>query len=259
MLEQTMNNTWIIFCAAAAVALGVPTASAAAEAAEDTGPWSGRVLLGYLATSGNTDNTSANLEAGANWDGERWHHSLAGRAIGQSQQNSTTAESYKLTYEAKFDLTERTYLFGLIDHNKNRFSSYPEQTFEFVGVGRRFIKTDRHELNAEFGVGATQSDLQAILPDGTRVPAGSEDEFAWRASGDYKWTITDTSWFAQSLSVSSSSSNTFTESVTEVGANIIGALALVISYKVQNNSDVQPGTEKTDTFTAVNLEYAFGK
>ena len=59
--------------------------------------------------------------------------------------------------------------------------------------------------------------------------------------------------------MNSGSSNTFTESVTELGANIYGALAMVLSYKIQNNSDVQSGTEKTDTFAAISLEYAFGK
>lgn len=232
---------------------------AAAEPAADPGPWSGRVLLGYLSTSGNTENTSGNLEAAVNWDGERWHHVLSGRAISQSQDKDTTAESYKATYEAKFDLSERTYVFGLLDYNKNRFTSFPTQTFQFAGIGRRFIKTEKHELNAEVGAGASQSDVQAILPDGSRVPMGSVDEFNWRASGDYRWTITETSWFSQTLSVNSGSSNTFTESLTELGANIYGALALVLSYKIQNNSDVQPGTEKTDTFAAINLEYAFGK
>ncbi|MBT8444097.1 MAG: DUF481 domain-containing protein [Gammaproteobacteria bacterium] len=65
--------------------------NAAEEQAEDAGPWSGRVLLGYLATGGNTENTSANLEAGVNWDGERWHHAFSGRGIGQSTDKNTTA------------------------------------------------------------------------------------------------------------------------------------------------------------------------
>jgi putative salt-induced outer membrane protein YdiY len=119
--------------------------------------------------------------------------------------------------------------------------------------------TDKHALNAEAGIGASQSDTQLILPDGTRQSTGSIDEFNWRASGDYKWTISETAWFAQALSVNSGSSNTFVESLTELGASIYGSLALVLSYKIQHNTDVQPGTEETDTFASVNLEYAFGK
>jgi putative salt-induced outer membrane protein len=57
--------------------------------------------------------------------------------------------------------------------------------------------------------------------------------------------------------VTESSSNTFTQSLTELRANVIGALNLVLSYAVQHNSDVLPGTEKTDTYTTISLEYAF--
>jgi len=235
----------------------------AALAQDEKGPWSGKVLLGYLATSGNTDNTSANLEAALNWDGARWHHELSGRAIGQSQDNDTTAETYKASYEAKWDITERTYLFGLLDYNKNRFTSYKQQTFQFAGIGRRFIKSEKFELEADVAAGASQADLQAFI-DVPPVPGfwqdeGTVDEVNWRASGKFGWKIGENARFLQTLSVNSGSSNTFTESLTELGANIYGSLAMVLSYKIQNNSDVQPGTEKTDTFAAISLEYAFGK
>jgi len=239
-------------CVAAALCLAGTAAYGAEEAAEEQGPWSGKVLLGYLATGGNTENTSANLEAALNWDGERWHHALSGRAIGQSQDKDTTAEAYKATYEAKFDLSERNYVFGLLDYNKNRFTSYVQQTFQFAGIGRRFIMTEKHELNGEIGAGFSQSDLAT-------PPGGSEDEANWRASGTYNWKISDNASFMQALSVNSGSSNTFTESVTELRANIYGTLAMVLSYTIRNNSDVLPGSEKTDTFAAVNLEYAFGQ
>lgn len=251
-----MTGIKTLAVAAIASFLSVP----AALAQDEKGPWSGNVLLGYLATSGNTENSSANLEAALNWDGNRWHHELSGRAIGQSTDKNTTAESYKATYEAKFDITDRFYLFGLLDYNQNRFTSYPQQIFQFAGVGYRFIDVEKHKLSAEVGAGATQSDTQAIDPvTGARTPGEDVNEAQWRASGTYDWQISETASFRQSLSVNSGSSNTFTESVTELRAAIYGALNLVLSYKIQNNSDVQPGTEKTDTFAAVSLEYGFGK
>ncbi|RJF80234.1 DUF481 domain-containing protein [Oleomonas cavernae] len=41
--------------------------------------------------------------------------------------------------------------------------------------------------------------------------------------------------------------------------SVVGNLAAGLNYTVRNNSEVPAGTEKTDTFTAVNLSYAFGK
>ena len=45
--------------------------------------------------------------------------------------------------------------------------------------------------------------------------------------------------------------------VTKLTANIRGDISVVLSYRIRNNSDVPVGTVKTDTFTAVALEYAF--
>ena len=45
--------------------------------------------------------------------------------------------------------------------------------------------------------------------------------------------------------------------VQELTARLVGALNLVASYTIRNNSDVPIGTEKTDTRSAISLEYAF--
>ena len=50
---------------------------------------------------------------------------------------------------------------------------------------------------------------------------------------------------------------TYSESVTALSAKLFGDLALVASYTIKNNSDVPPLTEKTDTYTALALEYIF--
>jgi putative salt-induced outer membrane protein len=239
--------------------------------AQDSSPWSGRVAAGYLASSGNTDTTAFNFDGEVNYDVNKWHNNLLGRAIMQSTDNDATAEAYKLAYNLKYDLTERTYLFGLLDYNNDRFSSYDQQMFEIVGIGRRFIVSEKHNLSGEVGIGASQSDFRdckaadnPLDPDfcGPPQPAPfgtSENEATYRASGEYSWQISENASFLQRLAVNFGSSNTRTESLTELRAGIVGNIALVLSYSVVNNSDVAPGTDKTDTFTAISLEYAFGQ
>jgi putative salt-induced outer membrane protein len=51
--------------------------------------------------------------------------------------------------------------------------------------------------------------------------------------------------------------NRYTESISALKATLVGDLALVLSYTIKNNSEVLPGIEKTDTFTAISLEYGF--
>jgi putative salt-induced outer membrane protein len=218
------------------------------EVAEEEGPWSGLIALGYSAVSGNTETTSFSFDSEINYDGLKWDHTFTGKAISQSDNNATTAEAYKALWESKYKFTARAYAFGLIDYNKNRFSSFDQQVFEIIGVGRRFVETEKHVFNGEIGIGAGQSELI----DGT-----SQNEFTGRISGDYKWSFSENASFVQKLSVTGSSSNTFTQSLTELRTGIVGALNLVLSYAVQHNSDVLPGTEKTDTYTTISLEYMF--
>jgi len=220
------------------------------EVVEEDGPWSGILALGYSAVSGNTDTESFSFDTEINYDGLKWDHTFTGRAIKRDDNDTTTAEAYKAMWESRYKFTERAYAFGLVDYNRNKFSSYDRQIFEIVGVGRRFVDTEKHVFNGELGVGANQSDLI----DGT-----SRNEFTGRISGDYVWSFSENASFTQKLSVSTSSSNTFTQSLTELRTGVIGALNLVLSYAIQHNSDVLPGTEKKDTYTTISLEYAFGK
>ena len=69
--------------------------------------------------------------------------------------------------------------------------------------------------------------------------------------------LSDTATFTQDLLLESGSENTYLESKTALSARLVGTLALVASYTIKSNSDVPLGTEKTDTLTALVLEYAF--
>ena len=73
----------------------------------------------------------------------------------------------------------------------------------------------------------------------------------------YKWHLSETSLFSQDLTIEAGDKNTYLESVTALSARLVGNLALVASYTIKNNSDVPSLTEKTDSYTALSLEYAF--
>lgn len=227
-----------------------------AGAADPSDPWSGKAALGILATTGNSETTNANLNIVANYDRERWHHTGTLAAAGANSVNvvdggevrETTAERYKAAYKAKYDFSEHDYLFGLVNYEKDKFSGYDQQLSEAVGYGRRLINNDIHVLNVEIGAGFKQSDLR----DGT-----SEDGAILRLGGDYAWQISPSARFTQDLAIESGSGNTYVESVSALSASLVDTLALVLSYTIKNNSDVPAGSESTDTFTAIQLEYGF--
>lgn len=223
--------------------------SAAVQAAEDPDrPWSGKAALGVLATSGNSETTNANLGLELKYDSELWHHIAQLAAAGADSEGQTTAERYKASYKAKRDFSEHNYLFGLVNYEKDKFSGYDRQISETIGYGRRLLEDDRHVLNLEAGVGFKQSDLR----DGT-----SENGAIVRLASDYLLNISPTAQFTQEIGIEQGSGNTYLESISAIRATLIEQLGLVLSFTIKTNSDVPAGSEKTDTFTAISLEYGF--
>jgi len=218
---------------------------------EETGPespWSGKARLGYLATSGNTDNTNLAGAFEISYSAEKWAHFLDAATIKASESNTTTAEAYAVGWKSERALTEVNFLFGRLDWRKDRFSGYDTQFSQTVGYGHRLIDNDKHSLNGELGFGARQSEL-----------ADGSDESETIVTGGlyYKWAFSETAEFTQDLLIEAGDQNTYSMSTTALSAKLLGDLALVASYTIKNNSDVPPGTEKTDTFTALSLEYSF--
>ena len=210
--------------------------------------WSGNATLGYLATSGNTDNSNLNTGFDLSYTPGIWKHALALRAIYAAEDNTATTESYRAGWNSERSITDNDFLFGRLDWRKNRFSTYERQFSQTIGYGRRLISSEKHKLNVTAGVGARQSDLA----DGT---TGSETIF--RGGLTYAWKLSDTAEFNQDLAAEVGDKNTYVESITALSAQLVGNLALVASYTVKHNTDVLPLTEKTDTFTALSFEYRF--
>ena len=238
-------NLRTLFLVAALVA---PVSTLAQDAEEPEGPWSGKASLGYLATSGNTDNSTLNTGFEVAYAINKWTHEFKAAAIQASESSVTTAESYDAGWKSERKIGDKDFLFGRLDWRKTRFGAFDTQFSQTVGYGRTLIDSEKHKLNGELGGGARQSEAQ----DGT-----TSSETIGRGGLYYKWLFSETAEFGQDLTTEVGQDNTFYESVTAIKSRLYGDLALVASYTIRRNTDVPPTIEKTDTYTAISLEYAF--
>jgi putative salt-induced outer membrane protein len=230
------------------LALAMPLLAQEDEETEEDSPWSGSVTLGYLATTGNTEGSSLNSGAEINYALELWEHQATAAAFFKTEDKITTDEAYDAGWKSARNLTEHDYMYGRLNWRKDRFGSILEQFSQTIGYGRRLINKEKHQLNGELGFGARQSERS----DGT-----NENDGIYTGRLTYTWQISETASFGQSFLVESGDSNTFTESVTNLRARLLGDLALVASYTIRQNSDVVQGDFKTDTRSSLSLEYAF--
>ena len=209
----------------------------------------GEVALGVLTTSGNSETQSVNGKFALDHDAKPWHQHFEATAINNSDDEGTTAERYAAGYKVDYDFTTNNYAFFSADYSKDLFGGVREKTTEAVGYGRRVLNNEQHKLDAEIGAGARQQEDQA----GVR-----SNDLIGRFFANYRWQITETNKFAQTVKVEGGEDNVSTEAVSELSLSIIGNLFAKISFTVRNNSEVPAGTERTDTATAVNLSYTFG-
>ena len=244
-----MNKRYLWMPVALLLSLPAAAQEGEGESAEPESPWSGKAGLGYLATSGNTENTSLGADAEIGYATGNWEHQATFSAINAEQNSVRSAEAYNGGWNTRYNFNETNYLFGRLNYLKDRFAGFEDQFSQTVGYGRRVIGTERHTLDLEIGAGAKQLEAR----DGTE-----EDDFIVRGGLDYKWKLSDTSEFTQTLLIEAGDANTLTEAKSAISAALVGNLALVASFTVRNNSDVpDPSFEKTDTFTAISLEYTF--
>lgn len=210
--------------------------------------WSGKVSAGYMAKTGNTDNSTLNANALIRRTSGDWQYQLRAAAHITQKKKSTTEEDYLAFLRANYTLTPVSYLFGVLGFKSDRFAGYNRRYIQSIGYGHELIETDRHKLWGEIGSGIRQNHL---------VTGERQQDWIVRANVAYQYKFAEKSEFEQTVQVITGPDNTTTSSDTSLSVPIVGNLGLKLSYTVEHNSDVPADTEKTDTRTAVNIQYSF--
>ncbi len=211
--------------------------------------WKGEVGAGYAATTGNTDTSKFNAKAEATLEKEKWRHHINATALSSSSNDVKDAEKYYIAGKSDYKYKEHSYVFGRADYDKVKFSGFDYQYTIAVGIGHRYLN-DYPTMTLDVGAG--------VGLKGFRIERESEDtESMGRLATKYVWEFREKSNFNQELSAEFADSFDVYKSITGLTVQMMGNFALGLSYVVKRTSDVQPGIEKTDTETAINLLYTF--
>jgi putative salt-induced outer membrane protein YdiY len=234
----------------------------AGAAAEVEKPWEVAAELGVIATSGNTETTSIQAKLDAKQNLQRWHNHYILTALFKEDQitreddtkvTEQTAEKYFGSVKSAYQLErENTNFFIFGSHTDDKFSSYSKYSTVAIGYGTRLYENDTMVLDAEIGPGYFRA-KQVLADDTTQDESG----VLLRGAASFKWQLSETAEFVQTLSVESAEDNTRTVAESSVTTRINGALQLKVGLNIANDSRVAPDKEKTDTTSYVNLVYNF--
>lgn len=219
-----------------------------AHAAESAGEWTGEGEFGFTSTSGNTDSQSLNAKLGVGKKYEKWSHNAKLESLQSSDNGLDSADSIMFTEKSEYKFAAKTFAFGRIRHEEDKFSGFDHQSVISFGIGHMFIEGAKNTLQASAGIG--YKDIEDDL--GVDV-----QEAVFDGELKYAYAISETSAFNQNFYVESGDSNTYSKSETYLKLVVVGNLGAKIGYEIKHNSDVPVGTEKTDKITTVTLVYSF--
>lgn len=243
-----MSRTLILFCCSFSLLVNAGLTNAAGESEKPVG-WKGEGELGFTSTSGNSDSETLIANLGVSKAIEQWKHSATLKSLQAENDNIESADSLVLTARSEYSISEKSYIFGKLRYENDKFSGFDYQTSLAFGIGSRVIENEQQLLDTYIGLGARSLK--------NSVTGKTEDDAIVTAGLLYAYKISESATFNQDLSIEDGDENTHTESETSLKLKIDGNLSAKIAYLAKRNSKVPAGKEKSDTVTTVSLVYGF--
>jgi len=232
-----MNRPLALVFAAFALATSLP-----AEA-----QWKGKGEVGIVVARGNSETETANVKLDASHEVDRWKHSFGVTALSAASDGVKTAERYGATWQSDYKLTDRSFLFGGLRYEQDKFSGFDYRASLSSGYGYKFIDNERTKFSGQAGVGYRRSKL---------LPLGVIDSGAiFRGDLRFEHALTDTTSIINTFIVEAGSENTFASNDLALRVKMSDKFALSVGLGVRHNTDPPLGLKQTDTLTTVNLVY----
>jgi len=212
--------------------------------------WDGTGEFGLVNTTGNTESVALNFRLNFVRTGERWRHRFTGTALNTSEDGINDNERYTVEVQSDRKLSDKSWLFGAFRWDADKFGAYDPQLSLSAGYGYQLMKSDRHELKGEFGLGYRKLE--------ERVSGLSSSEGIGRFVLDDWWQVFGNTVWTNRLLVETGSSNTFTQFDTSLSVSMTDKFAVKLGFQARNNTKIPPGdSENTDTITSANVVYNF--
>ncbi len=246
--------------------------------------WSGSGEAGLAASRGNSKSENVNVKLKFAKEDETWKHQVFLTALRSKGQNTvsnavigpngqpiivssteynTTANRFEIGGSSGYKLDERRYIVGALRYENDDFSPYKYQWTASLGYGYTAIKNERTELSFEIGPGYKRSDERPFVrntgtpPVATVIDPEVRGEVIGRGLIAFKHQLTTSTAFENTFLVEAGSNNQFIQNDTGLAVSMTDALALKLGYQVRRNSEVTPGSKKTDQLLTTNLVYKF--
>lgn len=244
-----MRNVHRLTAALLVVASQTIAAETTENATEKQSKWNSEAELGYVKTTGNSETETFVIKAKVVNQRNKWKHTAKGEALRNAEANDVvTAEKYFLSGKSQYEFKSRSYMYGLVTYDDDRFSGYDYVLLGVLGYGRTVMERDTLKLDLEVGAGGRQSEPEV---------GETENEAVFRAAGDFEWKISPSAVFVQELSTDIGQDKYINRSLTALTTKVNSYLSSKIAYQVKYTSEVPPDKDKTETELTFTLLFKY--
>jgi len=239
----------------------------AAEEKKEVSPFTASAELGLLYKTGNTKSADIKTGFDVKYEEDLWRTTLAlDLLVKKTEKTDENGDDHFETSDQKWTLESKTnytldsksknYIYGDVAYEDNRFSGFENQSSVSAGWGREWFKNEQASLFADIGPGYKRDVLKAT----DDMASETKSSFIIQAQALYLRKINEHVEFKQILSAKyspKSGENSKYKAETSITTKLIESLALKFSFIIDHNTEVEEGTDRTDTQTAMTLVYSF--
>ena len=260
-------NPKLLLATACYVPFIVFSAETTTEKTAEKSPFTSSAELGFLYKTGNTK--SSDIKAGLNvkYEKDQWLSLLdLNLLIKKTEIENDSGESHLETTEQKLSLTSQTnykfnavgknYVYGNVSYDDSRFGNFDNQSSVSAGWGRNWYKTEVASFFADIGPGFKSDVTKATATTGSKT----QNSLIIQAQALYLRKINEHVEFKQIFVAKyapKKGENSKYKAETSITTKLIETLQLKFTFTVDHNTEVEAGTENTDTQTAMTLVYSF--
>jgi len=259
-----MNQKLVL---SALLLLPLASHSAIAEEAKEKPEYTASAELGFLYTTGNTK--SADIKAGFNLkhQKEKWLSIIAFNILAKkleteddngNKEFETTDNRWDILTQTNYTIGEagKNYLYGNLAHEQDKFSGFESQSSFSTGWGRHWYETESSSFFADVGPGINYDVTRATDTESSI----NNTNFIMQVQLLYTHKFNKFVEFKQYLVAKQaieSSENSIYKSESSITAQLIEALQLKFAIRIDYDTKVEAGFEKTNTETSMTLIYNF--
>jgi putative salt-induced outer membrane protein len=218
------------------------------EAANFLDLWTGKATLGGWLTTGNSAGLGISGVIDLERDGIRWRHKIHLQTDYQESLGVPSREHYLASYEPNYKIDGRSYIYGSLQYESDKFSGYYNRYSASVGAGYTVVKNPDMTIDLELGPAYRFTNFT----DDT-----VENGVATRGSVDFSWKINPAISISQQADAYFEHYNSTVTGTTALNAKLFGPLSAQLSYNVQYESMPPAGAVSTDTTGRAALVYSF--